>query len=383
MNARIANIPKTRGTNLRAALPYRLLGLIVLLALGVGWAQPQVRVLLDDVTGEFGVAVSGPHRGYVDGSFRFETALGLRWPLEARDGVLWSGDIAVGRQFSLEPTGDHVDWQGVSYRGALRFLARGDTVRVINVLSLEDYLRGVVPSEMQASWPLEALKAQAVASRTYTVASLQPGEDYDICATQNCQVYRGTETENPRSDQAIADTAGLVLTYGSQVARTYYHSDSGGYTASSAEVWGYSAPYLVARSDVSGASPFRQWVARLEPSLIARSLRERGFDVGTVTALRVLAVSESGRVERIGVEGSQASVELGGASLHPLLRSWGLRSTRFSMQGALSVRGDGWGHGVGMSQYGARTLAEQRYSFAQILAFYYPNTQLQTFSERY
>ncbi len=343
------------------------------------WAQPQVRVLLDDVEGALDVTVSGPHRGYVDGSFRFETALGLRWPLEARDGVLWSDDIAVGRQFSLEPTGDSADWQGARYRGSLRFLARGDTLRIVNVLSLEDYLRGVVPSEMQASWPLEALKAQAIASRTYTLARLDPDEDYDICATQDCQVYRGTAIESARSDRAIAETAGLVLTYGSQVARTYYHSDSGGYTASSAEVWGYSAPYLVARSDVTGTSPFRQWVARLEPALIARTLLDRDIDVGTVAALRVLAVSESGRVEQISVEGSRASVALEGASLHTLLRSWGLRSTRFTMQGALTARGDGWGHGVGMSQYGAKALAEQGYSAERILAFYYPSTQLQTF----
>src|SRR5690606_8349135 len=135
------------------------------------------------------------------------------------------------------------------------------------------YLRGVVPSEMQANWPLEALKAQAIAARSYTLTSLQPDSDYDICATVECQVYRGIAVEHERSDRAVLETAGLVLMHDGAFARTYYHSDSGGVVASSAEVWGESLPYLVAVADISQNTPHRRWEARLDPVRMRASLR--------------------------------------------------------------------------------------------------------------
>ena len=249
------------------------------------------------------------------------------------------------------------------------------------MVGLESYLRGVVPAEMQANWHLEALKAQAVAARTYTVTSLKPYADYDICATTECQEYRGVAVEHPRSDRAIADTAGQVLTYGGQFARTYYHSDSGGVIASSAEVWNRARPYLVAHTDVEISSPHRRWEKVVDGAEVAASLEQRGKGVGTVLALRILSYSESGRVTSLEVTGSAGSTVLSGTKLTKLLREWGLKSTRFAMAGNLVARGDGWGHGVGMSQYGAKSLAQSGYGYAQILGFYYPGTVLQRLAE--
>jgi stage II sporulation protein D len=108
---------------------------------------------------------------------------------------------------------------------------------------------------MQASWPLEALKAQAVAARTYTLLHIDGRRAYDVCATVDCQVYRGREVEHPASDAAVAATAGEVLTFRGAFARTYYHADSGGVIASSAEVWGSEIPYLQAFQDVASGGP--------------------------------------------------------------------------------------------------------------------------------
>jgi stage II sporulation protein D len=349
---------------------------IVLMALGCAVAQPLVRVLLDERPGVASIRIDGPHRGAIDGR-PFATPFALTWSVAAVDGRLYVDARPAGRQLDLAPDAGHVVWDGARYRGSVRFVARGDTVLVVNVVDMESYLRGVVPAEMQANWPLEALRAQAVAARTYTMVNLDAGAPYDVCATSDCQVYRGIGIEHARTDQAIADTAGQVLTFGGAYARTYYHSDSGGVVASSAEVWGMSIPYLSAFRDVASDGPHARWDARLDPSSVGAQLAAAGHHVGAVQRVRVLSYSESGRVSSFEVVGSAGRVTLQGLSARLQARAWGLKSTRFEMVGDLAVRGWGWGHGVGMSQYGARALALSGYGYGQILGFYYPDTQLQ------
>jgi stage II sporulation protein D len=251
------------------------------------------------------VVVDGPHRGSVDGR-PFATPFALTWPVAAVGERLVVDGREIGTLLELAPDANEVLFDGARYRGRLRLVARGGRVLVVNVVGLEDYLRGVVPAEMQASWPLEALRAQAVAARTYTLASLSPGAPYDVCSTSDCQVYRGIGVEHPRTDQAVADTAGQVLTYRGVYARTYYHADSGGVVASSAEVWGGSIPYLSAFQDVVSDGPHRRWEVRLDPALVSATLASAGHHVGAVRQVRVLATSESGRVQRLEVVGAAA-----------------------------------------------------------------------------
>ncbi|TVR95447.1 MAG: SpoIID/LytB domain-containing protein [Trueperaceae bacterium] len=349
---------------------------LVLMGLGCALAQPLVRVLLDERPGAASVRIDGPHRGAIDGR-PFTTPFALTWSVAAVDGRLYVDAVPVGRQLELAPDAGEVVWDGARYRGSVRFVARGDTVLIVNVVDIESYLRGVVPAEMQANWPLEALRAQAVAARTYTMVNLDAGAPYDVCATSDCQVYRGIGIEHARTDQAVLSTAGQVLTFGGAYARTYYHSDSGGVVASSAEVWGMSIPYLSAFRDVASDGPHARWDVRLEPAMVAVQLTASGHHVGAVQRVRVLSYSESGRVASLEVVGSAGRVTLHGLSARLQARAWGLKSTRFEMVGDLAVRGWGWGHGVGMSQYGARALALAGHSYGQILGFYYPDTQLQ------
>jgi stage II sporulation protein D len=246
----------------------------------------------------------------------------------------------------------------------------------VNVVDLEAYLRGVVPAEVPAEWPAAALEAQAIAARTYTVANLDPAAPYDICATLLCQVYEGVAAEDPRTDAAVRATEGLVVRAGGEVARTYYHADSGGRTASAAEVWGYDRSYLRTREDVAVASPHRGWTATLAPARLAAALAAEGRDVGTPTRLRIVETSASGRASRAVIEGTAGAATLAGPRLTRVLRGAGLKSTRVTSTGPLSVRGDGWGHGVGLSQYGAMGLARQGRTAEQILRFYYPGTRV-------
>ncbi len=354
----------------------RTLPALLCLALAAqAWAGMTIRVLLAR-TPEATIVAEGAHTGAVDGGVPFRSPAGLSWPASAQDGRLLIDGHAVGVHLDLTGEGAPLAFDGHRFRGTLRLIAAGNVVEVVDVLDIEAYLRGVVPAEMAASWPMAALEAQAVAARSYALSSLRPSADYDVCATNECQVYRGMDVENPRSDQAVRATAGVVVTYDGRVARTYYHADSGGTTASSSEVWGTAVPYLVSRPDVVGPSPFDHWEVRLDPGLVARTLSASGDDVGTVRGLRVLALSGSGRVDRLQVLGTHADAVLDGVEINHLARAWGLKSTRFSVVSGLIVRGEGWGHGVGMSQYGARALADESYDYTQILAFYYPHTHL-------
>jgi len=337
-----------------------------------------VRVLLA-VEQQLTVTAAGAHSGVVDGVRRFSSPLALSWPVELVDGGLSVDGSVIGTSLTLRMDSGLIEYAGQRYRGALRLSAIPEGIEVVNVLDVESYLRGVVPAEMAASWPLEALKAQAVAARSYTLTSLDPAGRYDLCATDECQVYRGVAAEHPRTDAAITATAGVVVTYGGATARTYYHADSGGVVASSAEVWGSWSPYLLARTDANASTPHRSWQVRLDGAAVGRDLAAAGLDVGTVTGLRVVSLSESGRVSELEVTGTRGTRVLSGSLLTRQARGWGLKSMSFRVQGGLTVSGDGWGHGVGMSQYGARALANAGYDFGQILAFYYPNTGLTRF----
>jgi stage II sporulation protein D len=360
-------------------LRFLLLSLLLFVAsLSNAQQMVNVRVLLGEVPGSLSVAMSGGHNIYIDGVKRSVTNLGMTWPVQAINSQLYIDGQVVGRSLTLEPTdGNLMTWDNTYYRGALRLTASGNNFRIINVVDLESYLRGVVAAEMPGSWPLEALKAQAVAARTYVLYSMQPTEDYDICATTDCQKYSGIAKEHPSSDQAVAETSGQVLTYGGAFAKTYFHSDSGGVIASSKEVWGGTADYLVAHNDVAYDTPHRNWDKTLEPSTVANVISGYGKNVGTVSAMRIISYTASGRVWELEVTGSAGSVTLSGTSLTKMLRDMGLKSTRFSMTGSLSMRGSGFGHGVGMSQYGAKFLSGQGYVYSQILGFYYPGTALQ------
>jgi stage II sporulation protein D len=356
--------------------------LLTLLLLMISLASAQqtvnVRVLLGEVLGALSISMSSGHNIYVDGVQRSFTNLPMNWPVQAISDQLYIDGQAVGRSLTLEPLGGNLmTWDNTYYRGALRLTAKGDNLQIINVVDLESYLRGVVAAEMPGSWPLEALKAQAVAARTYVLYSMQPTNTYDICATIDCQKYSGTSKEHPSSDQAVYATAGQVLTYGGAFAKTYFHSDSGGVLASPKEVWGGSADYLVAHNDVEYSTPHRNWERTLEPSDVANVLAGYGKNVGTPTSMQIVSYTASGRVWEMTVTGSAGSVLLSGTSLTKMLRNMGLKSTKFSMTGSLTMVGSGFGHGVGMSQYGAKYLSEGGYAYSQILGFYYPGTALQ------
>ena len=270
--------------------------------------------------------------------FRLVDALGRSLSLDA-------GNYVLGRDLQLTVNGTEVRpsspvravpgalplaFAGRPYRGELLVTAT-PSLTVMNSVRLEDYLRGVVPMEMPATWALEALKAQAVAARSYALATRrQTGRALELEAGASDQVYGGIAAEDNRTDAAIVTTRGQVLFYAGQPAATLFFSSSGGRTAAATDVWPERdlVPYLTSVDDpYDSISPYHEWgPLRLTDRDLVRHLSTRaprGLRDATYT------VTRSGRVGSVTLVGaSDASTTVNGATFASLL---GLRSTWFSV----------------------------------------------------
>lgn len=300
------------------------------------------------------------------------------------------------------------------YRGAMELIPKKIGLTVVNRVNLEEYLYGVVPAEIPASWPQAALEAQAVAARTYALANLGRYriQGFDLLATPASQVYSGVTQEAPSVIEAVNATRGQILTFDGKPAAAFYYDNSGGYTESGAFVWGTNRPYLQAIPEkplavrnkpltpdeladwltsqpecatyregyyVRSAYRWTLWVTRQQlESRIHRIAR-----VGRIKAIIPMERGISGRVQRVMIKGTAGSYILNRESIP--YRLGGLRSTLFVVQPKLGrdglpesfiFSGGGWGHGVGMSQSGAAGMALDGATASEILSYYYPGTEL-------
>jgi len=357
------------------SIPRRLLACVALWTLGIAGAAssasaggaPAVRVLLLETREPVEIASESARH---------------RVGLESRSEALLVDGKPAGRVFSPRGEGP---WRlgDRRYRGRLELRAVPGGLIVVNTIALEDYVATTVGGEMPASWPDQALRAQAVATRTYALYQRERrlGEAWDLRATELSQVYRGVEAENVRTRRASDATRGEILTHAGRPILAVFHSTSGGRTASASEVWGRSVPYL-GSIDVEHEedAPFTYWRTVFPPETLDGVLAAQGADLGPIRRIEVESRTESGRVERIIARGRERLLVLGGDRLRALVEALGLRSTLFDIretpQGFAFV-GSGYGHGVGMSQWGAREMARRGASYQRILARFYPGARLE------
>ena len=327
-------------------------------------AQPTVRVLLMEPAGAVRVEGSA-------GSVTIAPApQGLR--VDARDvGDVWrieGDDLRAGDRFRV--------------RGALEVRRTAQGLRVVNEVALEDYVVGTLGREIYSHWSPEALKAQAVVTRTYALLqrARHARRSFHLRAGTAHQVYGGLAAETPATASAVAATRGEYLAYRGEPIEAVFHSASGGRTASAEEVWGRPVPYLVSM-EVEGEedSPDTYWRAAVAAPKLGRALAPLGIRVGPVRELRVVERSRSGRARRVQVDGPDGSATLEARDLRAALGATVIRSTLFEIrpdgEGFVFV-GSGHGHGVGMSQWGAQAMAQAGVSYRDILDAFYPGTSL-------
>ena len=292
----------------------------------------KIRVLVADARPTVKIASSVP--------FSVTDATGTVTPLPAGDLVL-TPDLkvtvdgkptALPGPISFQPgTGSTLTLDGKGYRGELHVTVVLKKLHVVDLVGLDAYLFGVVPGEMPKGWPAAALEAQAVAARSYALASVVTGRDFDLYADPRSQTYYGVASESPATTAAVLATKGEILTYGGKVATTFYSASSGGRTASSADAFGLPLPYLQARDDPWDAiSPYHRWAPR---SFTAASLAQAlGLSAPVVNV--IVAPTPSGRPASVTVvKKTGQSVQLSAADVRARL---GLRSTAFRI-GVLEV----------------------------------------------
>jgi stage II sporulation protein D len=301
----------------------------------------------------------------------------------------------------------YVTWNGKRYRGQLLITATDSGLLVVNKVPLESYLRGVVPLEIGNRTAAEhaAVEAQAVAARSYSYLHLFPTHAYDMVSTVQDQVYGGVDAEKPVSDAAVAATDGMVVMYAGKVINTPYHSTCGGSTAAVHEVW-YKEPdqpYLRPVSDkIPGTesyycdpSPKFRWTSSftteslrsvLEKYLSAYTNAPKG-SLGRITGVYEEGRTESDRVRSLRIVTDRGTYSVRGNDIRFVLRSPDgtiLNSTYFTAEATVSggevsgltLRGGGYGHGIGMCQWGAIGRARAGQDYRTILSTYYPGTTI-------
>ncbi len=331
------------------------------------------------------------------------------------------------------------------YRGTLELYPslRNNGIYVINILPLEDYLKGVIRMEISEKWPEEAIKAQAIIARTFALYNWNKHkkEGFNLCATTHCQLYGGVTHEVPLTNKIVSETRGLILTYKGKPIDSVYHSASGGYTEDSEYVWGKYIPYLRAvKSDFEHPSKAITWSFKIG----AKNLRKRIYkwykkDIGEIYDIRIDKRSPHGRIFKLSILGTHGKITLKGTDFRFLLGANNLKSTLFDVKKIgekkkvtvikkidktkplsetlkekddwtmeelvnllkndlnkkdkdvevikeeVEIEGEpdififsgrGLGHGVGLSQWGAKALSEMGYNYKKILYYYYHNVKL-------
>ncbi len=275
---------------------------------------------------------------------------------------------------------------GKRYRDTVIVKNVSNALTVINELGIDGYLFGVLPVEVSPKWHIEALKAQAVVSRTYVLNNLgkYSKKGYDLSSDIFSQVYRGVEVENPSTNEAVSNTGGMVLTYKNELARAYFHSCCGGYTADIKNVWGNFIEYMQGVTcPYCKNSHQYYWNVTITPADIKQKLNSKGYMVGDIKDIKFLFRTGSGRIQDMYIIHSKGKLKI---TCHHFRMAVGpniIKSTLLTIDRSkpeFYFHGRGWGHGVGMCQWGAKALAERGKSYRGILKFYMPGVKVKRWS---
>jgi stage II sporulation protein D len=256
---------------------------------------------------------------------------GAKVTLKRKGDAIESSSGHCSASIALYPKDCFLEFNGKKYRGLIHIVPGGKGLTVINVLPLEEYLRGVVPAEISSNWEFEALKAQAVAARTYALNRMAQaaGKAFDLYASVADQVYGGVGCEKERTDEAIKATRGMVATYQGEPIVAYYSAGAGGCTADPAEAFGREFPYL--KPVLSNDADSYNWSLEVTADELAAALAKLGKDCGKLKEIKVNEYTNSGKVLNIKVTGSKGTAIISAADLRRLLGYERFKSSRFAI----------------------------------------------------
>ena len=357
---------------------YSIISLLVLLFLSIsppiGFTEIYVRVLVYEgdnfsITGKsLTINIKGEKsdafRDVVSIKSKRETNL-LKLELDFSD--IEKRSIYITQNTTIDIFGEDISVNGNLYRGSIRALVRGDKTLTVNILPLEDYLYGVVPSEMPYYWPMEALKAQAVLARTYTLKALSRNskKDYDVTSSFDSQMYKGKSSEHQSTNEAVDLTKGEVVLYNNSLAEVFYHSTCGGHTENAMNIWNINdLPYLKGvECNYCVNSQWKSW---------QRVIKREEWDK-VIGDMEISAkYNNTGRLSEInGISGTKLRSILN-------LPSYFIVGIEVK-EDRVIINGKGYGHGVGVCQWGARGMAEKGFNYIEIITYYLPGVAVDAY----
>jgi stage II sporulation protein D len=301
-----------------------------------------------------------------------------------------AGDILVAGQRLSSPIKllsmdgqERIRLGGNLYKGDILLkAAAGDKLDIIEYIPLEDYLYGVLPVEMSPDWPLEALKAQAVASRTYALRNMNPAKDYDVTDGSDMQVYNGTTRVNSRIIDAVNATRGEVLKYKGKLITAFFHACCGGHTASVRSAWGEDVikPLYGIPDPFCAESSHYHWELYVPAGDLLKFIQAQGSTALKIKSVRIYRKDNSGRALTLRFTTDRGTMDAEVTDLRKRLGTYEFRSTLLTritpVKGGYEFSGRGWGHGVGMCQDGARAMAMKGRPYKKILHHYYPGAAI-------
>ncbi|MDP2913036.1 MAG: SpoIID/LytB domain-containing protein [Candidatus Omnitrophota bacterium] len=256
---------------------------------------------------------------------------------------------------------------------------------IINYIGLDKYLYGVLYHEVSHRWPMEVLKAQAIAARTFALYQARQNalKAYDLRSDIYSQVYGGRTSEKWSTTKAVNLTKGKVLSYKGDIFPAYYHATCAGYTEDAFNLWKIDIePLKGVPCDFCKLSPHYRWMKEIPLSRIEDRLMSAGYKIRGISSFSVLSKNRSGRAERLDINaGNGTSAVLTGKDFRQIIGPNEIRSAKFTVlavSNKLCLEGLGWGHGVGMCQWGAYGMARKGKKAEEILKYYYPGAEITT-----
>ncbi|MFA7254519.1 MAG: SpoIID/LytB domain-containing protein [Candidatus Omnitrophota bacterium] len=307
-------------------------------------------------------------------------------------GIQWWEQIVPTRFLVVKSMGNgiRVGASGIYRDEILIYKNSKGSLDVISRLKLDDYLKGVIPFEGNPKWTLESLKAQAIVSRTFALTKMlaRRNEEYDVSAGFMSQVYAGKQIENERTNEAVDATRGEVLLYKGKIFPAYFHSTCGGATTAADLVWRVKPlpPLGGVECKFCQRSPHYKWEAMVTPALIKEKLAKQEMPVQDVLGIRTDKIDKTGRAHKLVIQSTWAEKTVDADAFRVWVDPMRLKSNlitkiRINDAGAFVFKGKGWGHGVGMCQYGMKYLGEIGYGYQEILGYYYPGAQVTKLKE--
>jgi stage II sporulation protein D len=351
--------------------------------------NPAIRVLVLDNRDSVSLAAKGTYKVYsmpseklLTGGYILHTKVSA-----SEQGIMFgSRELKFSKIRVMVPEGALIYLDGRSFRGTVDIMKKDNMkLAVINRIALEEYLYGVLYNEVSHRWPMEAIKAQGITARTFALYQARQNkmQDYDLTNDIYSQVYSGATSERWSTTRAVKLTRGKILTYKDDIFPAYYHATCGGKTEDAANLWNIDIePLKGSECGFCKESPHFKWMKNIPLSEIEKKLGDNGYKVGKIKRVTVMARNKTGRVDKIEIkDDSDVSCMLTGKDFRRMMGPNDVRSTNFEPSidnDKLTLSGIGWGHGVGMCQWGANGMAGHGKNAEEILKIYYPGAEITT-----